>query len=198
VPTPAEPPNPRGVSFNEEVRTPRLIVRPAVEDDRERFVDLFGDTDFMVFSGPALDVASANFRFDHMLEVAREIPFAKRPIIERSSGLVIGYTGVDWFDLGDQQRLEFGYRLTSAARGRGYATEASRALLVRHAVDAVGTYAIIHQENIRSQNVIKKLGFEFLRLDSIEGEPRRLYILRRVRPTGAAPFAVGLSRPPNA
>jgi RimJ/RimL family protein N-acetyltransferase len=37
--------------------------------------------------------------------------------------------GVDWIEFDGGRWLEWGYRLVPAARGRGYATEASLALL---------------------------------------------------------------------
>jgi RimJ/RimL family protein N-acetyltransferase len=62
-----------------------------------------------------------------MLARAGELTFAKQPVIERSSGQVVGYAGVDRFVFEGQSRLEFGYRLVPQARGKGYATEAGRA-----------------------------------------------------------------------
>ena len=108
--------------------TARLEVRPPREPDRRIFVAFFTDPDFMIFHG-ALTEDEADSRFDHMLEMAREVPFAKQPIIERSSGTIIGYTGVDWYEFDSGRCLEFGYRVAPPYRGRGYATEASKALL---------------------------------------------------------------------
>ena len=131
----------------------------------------------MVFSDAALGEDAANERFDHMSKVAQEIPFAKQPIIERASGAVIGYAGVDWFDLDGERKLEFGYRLASAYRGKGYATEASAALLAS-AGDGSETdiFALIHADNEPSQRVIAKLGFDFLRVARVDGEWRNLYL----------------------
>ena len=64
-----------------------------------------------------------------MLARCAELSFAKQPIVEGSSGIVIGYTGVDWIDFAGGHCLEWGYRLAPTARGKGYATEASLALL---------------------------------------------------------------------
>jgi RimJ/RimL family protein N-acetyltransferase len=50
--------------------TDRLLIRPPVEADRPRFIELFSDDDFMVFSGRVHDAKSANARFDRMLTVA--------------------------------------------------------------------------------------------------------------------------------
>ena len=113
-----------GVSSSQPVLTPRLEVRLPVEADRERFVELFCDEWFMVFSAGVLDAESAHRRFDEMLERAAELPFAKQPVIERLTGSIIGYSGVNSFNFEEQRRLEYGYRLVPEACGNGYATEA--------------------------------------------------------------------------
>ena len=97
------------------VLTARLEVRLPRESDRDRFVELFGNEDFMVFSPGVLTVDAANDRFDEMLMRGAEIAFAKQPLIEQVTGLIIGYAGVNWFGFESQQRLEFGYRLIPEA-----------------------------------------------------------------------------------
>src|SRR5438270_13808970 len=85
----------------------------------------------MVFSDGVCTMESANARFDEMLSNAAELPYAKQPVIERATGSIVGYSGVAWFDFEGRRRLEFGYRLVPEARGRGYATEAGRAVLAQ-------------------------------------------------------------------
>lgn len=169
------------------VLTPRLEVRLPAEGDRERFVQLFGDEDFMVFSG-VLDVDSAHRRFDEMLERAAELSFAKQPVIERRTGSIIGYSGVDWFDFEEQRRLEYGYRLVPEARGKGYATEAGRALLtLAEATFAGEILAMIDPRNVPSQNVVRKLGFVFWKQAVVSGFLDNLYRLRlRVPPSAGS------------
>jgi len=156
--------------------TPRLEVRLPRESDRARFVQLFCDEDFMVFSSGVLPPDAAHDRFDRMLARGAELPFAKQPVIERSTGTIVGYAGVDWFDFEGRRRLEFGYRLVPRARGMGYATEAGRALLA----DATDTYrgevfAIIDPTNHASQNIAAKLGFTFWKQAMVEGYLDNLY-----------------------
>lgn len=152
------------------VLTERLEIRDPVEADRNRFVDLFGDDAFMVFSGGRLDESGAHARFDHMLELAAELPFAKRPIVERSTGLVVGYTGVDRFEFEGSTELEFGWRLVPQARGRGYATEAARAVMSVMEREFTGTViAMIDPENQASKSVARRVGFEFWKLAHIDG-----------------------------
>lgn len=150
--------------------TDRLEVRDPVEGDRDRFVGLFGDDEFMVFSGGVLDVGLANARFDHMLELAAELPFAKRPIVERATGFVVGYTGVDRFQFEGASELEFGWRLVPSARGVGYATEAARAVMAVLEEHFGGTvFAMIDPTNEASKSVARRLGFEFWKLAVVDG-----------------------------
>lgn len=158
------------------VVTDRLEIRLPTEGDRPRFVELFGDEAFMAFSGGVLSDEQAHQRFDRMLACAAEIPFAKQPVVERSSAVVIGYTGVDRIELDGRRWLEWGYRLAPEARGRGYATEAGTALLGLAAQTYTGELlGIIHPANQPSHNVIRKLGFVYWQQAEVEGELRDLY-----------------------
>src|SRR3954471_15777535 len=82
----------------EVVTTARLLVRRPREADRDRFVELFRNEDFMVFHPGRLTEDAATDRFDHMVAVCQTIPFGKQPVIELSSGRIVGYTGVDHID----------------------------------------------------------------------------------------------------
>ena len=156
--------------------TGRLELRLPEEPDRERFVELFGDEDFMVFSGGTLSRDDAEDRFDRMLARAAELPFAKQPIIDRSTGVIVGYSGVDRFELDGEARWEFGYRLVPAARGRGYATEAGLALLtVADQTFRGELLAMIDPRNAASANVIAKLGFTWWKRAMVEGFEDELY-----------------------
>jgi RimJ/RimL family protein N-acetyltransferase len=163
---------------HDRARTPRLDVRRPTELDRPRFVELFCDERFMAFAGGALAADQAHARFDRMIARCAELSFAKQPIVERCSGVVIGYTGVDWIELAGDRWLEWGYRLVPAARGKGYATEASLALLEVARNDYAGAVlGIIHPDNRASQNVIRKLGFAYWTQAPVHGDLRNLYRL---------------------
>jgi RimJ/RimL family protein N-acetyltransferase len=160
------------------VTTARLLVRPPRESDRDRFVELFCDQDFMLFYPEVLTEEEAEDRFDHMVAVSRVIPFAKQPVVELSSGLVVGYTGVDYIDLEGKTWLEWGYRLVPESRGLGYATEASQALLAKAQQTYAGDLlAIIAPDNPDSQRVCHKLGFAFWKQAQVDGDIRNLYTL---------------------
>jgi RimJ/RimL family protein N-acetyltransferase len=156
--------------------TARLEVRRPEPADRDRFVELFCDPDFMVFSGGVHDRSSANARFDEMLVTAHDVPFAKQPVIERATGRIVGYTGVAWFHFEGARRLEYGYRLVPEARGRGYATEAGTALLgLAEQAFRGELLAMIDPTNEPSQRVIAKLGFPYWKQAEVEGFLANLY-----------------------
>jgi RimJ/RimL family protein N-acetyltransferase len=156
--------------------TPRLELRLPRESDRTRFVELFCNEDFMVFSSGVLTTSAAHDRFDEMLVRGAELPFAKQPVIVRSTGVIVGYAGVNWFDFEGRPRLEFGYRLVPEARGVGYATEASRAVLAEAAVTFRGEIlAMIDPTNRASQNVARKLGFTFWKQATVDGYIDNIY-----------------------
>jgi RimJ/RimL family protein N-acetyltransferase len=155
--------------------TARLEVRAPIEADRARFVELFQDPEFMVFSDGVHDVDSANTRFDGMLRDVQDVPFAKQPVIERASGEIIGYSGVAWFEFEGEQRLEYGHRLVPEARGRGYATEAGLAVLQLAQSFRCELLAMIDPRNDASKNVIGKLGFTFWKRAVIDGYDDELY-----------------------
>jgi RimJ/RimL family protein N-acetyltransferase len=159
--------------------TRRLEIRLPTEEDRDRFVALFCDEEFMVFSAGVRGPDAAHRRFDEMLIRADELPFAKQPVIERATGLIIGYSGADWFHFEGERRLEFGYRLVREARGRGYATEASRAVLTKAAETFCGEIlAMIDPTNSASQSVAEKLGFAFWKQAIVDGYLDNIYRLQ--------------------
>lgn len=152
--------------------TERLIIRTPVEGDRARFVELFTDEAFTVFSSGVHDAASANTRFDRMLALSAAVLYAKQPVVERSTDLIVGYTGVDTIELDGVERLEWGWRFIPSARGRGYATEATTALLaVADAVDDGEMLCIIAADNRPSRRVADKVGFRWWRHIHWGGDP---------------------------
>ena len=123
----------------------------------------------MEFSDGVHDLASANTRFDVMLQTAERVAFAKQPIIDQLLGEIVGYSGAAWCEFEGAPRLEFGYRLVPGARGQGYATEAGLAVLAVAAESFRGELlAMIDRQNVASKGVIGKLGFEFWKIGEID------------------------------
>ncbi len=164
--------------------TDRLTIRRPVEGDRPRFVELFTDDAFTVF-GSRHDLASANARFDRMLALAQAVPYAKQPVIEKASGAIVGYSGVGTVVFDGLDRLEWGWRFVPEARGQGYATEATEALLaVADAHHDGEMLCIIDPTNQPSLRVADKVGFRWWRrVDWPADPPEPTELL--LRPIGA-------------
>lgn len=150
---------------------------------------MFTDATFTVFSDGAHDIESANARFDRMLAIADAVPYAKQPVIERSSGTIVGYTGVGTIALDELDRLEWGWRFAAEARGRGYATEATSALLsLADAHDDGEMLCLIAAENHPSHRVADKVGFRRWRRIDWAGDP--------TEPVDLLVRAIGAGGPP--
>lgn len=162
------------------IETERLVLRAPEEADRARLVELFTDPAFMVFFyGGVYDEPAAHERFDAMVERCAELAYAKQAVVERSSGRIVGYTGVDWYDTRSGRALELGYRLEPAARGKGYATEASQAILAAARQAAVAEiHGLVDAANEPSRHVLGKLGFELVGEEIVGGVTTLVHVLR--------------------
>jgi ribosomal-protein-alanine N-acetyltransferase len=80
-------------------------------------------------------------------------------VVEKSTGRLIGWCGLGPLDF-DASEIEIYYGLSASHWGRGFTTEAARALL-HYGFTTIGRdriTALVKPENIASQRVIEKLG----------------------------------------
>lgn len=83
-------------------------------------------------------------------------------VFDKNNGEFLGGTGLHGFDW-DSRIIEIGYWYRKSAQGKGYATEATKAL-IRYAFDVLQASKVIiahAQGNEASKRVIEKAGFEF-------------------------------------
>ncbi|MDF2707453.1 MAG: family acetyltransferase, partial [Nonomuraea muscovyensis] len=86
--------------------------------------------------------------------------FGQRLIIERTTGLVVGSIGLFWPP--SDGVLDIGYGVVDSRRGRGYATEATRAM-VAFALSAPEVHTVsagAELTNPASVRVLEKCGFQ--------------------------------------
>jgi RimJ/RimL family protein N-acetyltransferase len=142
--------------------------------------DVFCDEDVMRFS----DGVKTREWVDTWLRACHELyqswgygPYA---LVEKGSQAVIGYCGLFFFpDIGGQAEVEIGYRLARAVWGRGYATEAAKAVH-DYAFTVLGIkrlIAIIDPSNIASIRVAKKIGMLYEKEVMLQGytHPDHIY-----------------------
>jgi RimJ/RimL family protein N-acetyltransferase len=95
-----------------------------------------------------------------------------RVMLDRTDGAVVGHCGFHGAPE-DVGRAEIGYTVLAAERGRGFATEAARALIDYAATGKVATvFATVAPGNAASLRVVQKLGFTQtgVQTDEIDGE----------------------------
>ncbi len=141
--------------------TARLELRRFVPGDLEGLARVFGDPDVMRFVGESrepLDAARLAASQESVLEHWRAHGFGPLTLVERASGRVVGEAGLQLLEHGPD--VELTYTLARAVWGRGYATEAARAVL-RWAFAGLRlprVVAVTWPQNTASVRVVRKLG----------------------------------------
>lgn len=138
------------------IRTPRLEIRPFEAADLDPLHAVYGDAEVMRWTGGASDRAGSEKALQTHISRHAEDGFAFWAVVERESGELIGDAGLG--RLGDE--VEIGWTLRQDRWGRGYATEAARAILAI-AFELTGAdhvVATIHPDNAASANVAEKIG----------------------------------------
>lgn len=142
------------------LETPRLRMRRWREGDRPLFAALNADPEVMHDLGGPISRALSDAKLDRYAAVFDSQGFG-RWVIETPTGEFLGYTGV--MPAGPDHPLgrhhEIGWRLTRAAWGQGYASEAA-ARAIEDALRRVGlpqVFAYTAPDNLRSQAVMARL-----------------------------------------
>ena len=143
--------------------TPRLRVRHFVASDRAAMKSVFTDADVMRFSmGVRTPEWVDNWVQENM--VAREGGISAFAVVLNETRETIGYCGLFRYpDVDGQPEIEMGYRLARAYWGKGYATEAARAVR-NHSFGELSLprlIALIDPHNTASIQVARKLGFAY-------------------------------------
>jgi [ribosomal protein S5]-alanine N-acetyltransferase len=156
------------------LETDRLILRRFVEDDVDNLFELNSDPDVVRFT-PDKQVERSVIqtqilpRFFALYE--KYNGYGIWAIVEKSSQEFIGWflfrpvEDARYFDetLANPNDIELGYRLRKAAWGKGYATEGSKALILKGFFE-LGTQCVVAvalAENIASIRVMEKSGLKF-------------------------------------
>jgi ribosomal-protein-alanine N-acetyltransferase len=163
--------------------TERLFLRHFHILDSEPMYRIFGDEEVMHFSDGIQSKGWVQNWLHTCLEYYYQTwGFGPYAVVERSSMDVIGYCGLFFFpDVGGQAEVEIGYRLARATWGKGYATEAARAVR-DFAFDTLSIkrlIAMIDPSNIASIRVAEKIDMHYEKEVMFEGytHPDRVYVV---------------------
>jgi RimJ/RimL family protein N-acetyltransferase len=147
-----------------EFDTERLRVRQWVEADREPFAKLSSDPRVMKFMPDLLDRGASDAIVDRLQALIAERGWGLWAVESKLDRQFIGFVGlhIPKVDLPCSPCVEIGWRLAFEYWGRGYATEAARAVL------KVGFDRLLLPEifsftatiNLKSSAVMERLGME--------------------------------------
>jgi len=155
------------------IETERLVLFPYTKEnlalfnnDLPRFEEDFG----IVYRGEELDYLLAGFLRGLEREIAEDeahyLFFTEFLIVLRENDHVIG--SVDYKYVPKDGVTEVGYGMNPAYEGHGYMTEALRAFLeFGRTLGIRKVLADTKKDNIKSQNVLKRCGFRWLREDEV-------------------------------
>jgi len=166
--------------------TARLRVRHFTARDLDALAALCADTEAMRFMGDGDTLTREQCA--RWIEVSegkyRDRGYGTSAVVEKETGAFVGFCGV--VRPPEQDFDEIIYALARAHWGKGYATEAARAMLdyvfAVSELDAI--YATIHPDNAVSGRVAVKIGMTFLEDRQFEGEDgvTKVYVIRRPAP----------------
>lgn len=161
--------------------TERLVLRAYEEDDLQQLhAVLYSDEAAMALLGGPRDLAGTRAALERTMHQQESGGYSFWPVIERESGLMCGEAGL--FPLApDAPDVALGYAFGSAYWGRGYATEAARAVIAE-AFGALGMdrlVAITRETNHGSRHVLAKLGFREHGLRHVWGAEQLYFTLQR-------------------
>jgi RimJ/RimL family protein N-acetyltransferase len=174
--------------------TPRLLLRPWQESDREPFQRMNADPRVMEFFAAPLSPEESDRTIDRVQAHIAEHRFGFFAAELRATGEFIGFVGMAHvpFEAHFTPCVEIGWRLAAAHWNRGLATEGARCCL-RYAFQELAlpeVVAFTAPANLRSRRVMEKLGMSRSPADDFqhprlpEGHPLRPHVLYRVANPG--------------
>lgn len=146
------------ISFQSE----RLIIRPTLEQDAELIYQLMNSPKFIKYVGDRqlYSIKDAEkYIQDKMLPQLHSLGYSNYSLINKKNGAKIGICGL--YDREGLDGIDIGFGILPEYEGLGYAFESS-SRIIKAAFDELEILkikAITNKENISSQCLLVKLGF---------------------------------------
>lgn len=161
--------------------TDRLILRPMQADDLDAFAEMWAEPETGRFLGGVRTREEVAEWHDRRSADYERQGYGVMTVVEKASGRVVGRCGLAHWEIEDEDELEVGYLIARSDWGRGYATEAARAVRDQAFGELGRTrlIALIAYDNERSARVAEKLGMTHERDVLFHGSMHRLFALNR-------------------
>lgn len=160
--------------------TDRLLLRQVEFNDLDAVFAIYGDPATNTFNpfGPLRNRAAAEAKLRRWIDLHNREGLAHWAVATRERpDETIGFGGLSRTMYADIERINLGYRFTTTAWGKGYATEVARAAL-RHGFDDMHyeeVHALVRPTHAASIRVLEKIGMQRVAtLDDAPGAPPSL------------------------
>jgi RimJ/RimL family protein N-acetyltransferase len=167
--------------------TERLTLRAYRPSDlADLHTVLYSNEDAMALLGGARELVATRAALERSIRQQRIDGYSFWPVIERDSGRLVGEAGLFPLAPGGPD-ISLGYAFGADYWGRGYATEAARAVLAEAfgPLDMARVVAITREANAGSRNVLNKLGFQMEGARHVWGAEQLYFVLERSDYNGA-------------
>ena len=168
-----------------ELTTQRLIIREPRIGDAELLMPMFGDPVAMRYigNGAPRDLETVRESIRKRIAYFAKVGTTLFTVVLQETGEVIGDCGIFPYNW-EGPEIELAYRYRQTAWGKGYASEAGRAVIdaAWRDTDIQELLGVTDLRNHASQRVLAKLGFTDLgTIDRYYGEELRHFRLRRAQ-----------------
>lgn len=166
--------------------TERLILRELEAADENDLFEMDSDPEVHLYieNNPVTSMDQIRNVIGMLQKQYRENGIARWAVVDKQTGECIGWAGLKYFNepLNNHHNFyELGYRFKRKHWGKGFATEASNAILkygFEH-LDIDAIYAITDPKNVNSKKVLTKLGFDLIETFDYEGDPTDWFELKK-------------------
>ncbi|MGH9551709.1 MAG: GNAT family N-acetyltransferase [Terriglobales bacterium] len=165
------------------IETERLILRPFTEEDLPSLAALYADPVVMRYYPQTYNVDETQERLNITLEAYKSVGYHLLATILKAENKFIGRCGIVRQTVESEQLPEIGYMLDKDYWGKGYATEAARALrdFGFTNFDFGALYSLIRPINTPSQAVAGRMGMTLAKVVSYGGYEHNLNCITRDR-----------------
>lgn len=164
----------------------RLLLRELDYTDEDDLFEMDSDPEVHLFieNQPVQTRSEIKRVIEIIRKQYQENGIARWAVVDKVTGECVGWSGLKFHRQPINNQLNFyelGYRFKRKHWGKGYATEASRAVIEYglHHLKVSTLYAITNPENISSRRVLEKLGFVYEETFDYEGAPTTWYVLHK-------------------
>lgn len=146
------------------IETDRLILRKFALDDAEEYFALNSNPGVLKYTGDTPFRSLEDARQTLLAAPLRDYDlygYGRLACIEKSSGKLIGFAGLKY--LPEMEEIDLGYRFLREYWGKGYATEASVAVMDygRNVLGLKRIVGIVQPGNVASVKILLKVGMRY-------------------------------------